>query len=165
MSTTDTSTRTKKGHCGHPGCTRALFARGKCYRHDMEERGLRKKEEEDDNNNNNNKVQPSSSSSSNNNNTPTTCTPASKQRSSSSNNPGSSSSSFKDKHKQPLCICPECDKKLTSMRGFFGHYGVKHRTQVNHDEITYACPFCVLDPNDEEVDFEVFESTEELVSM
>ncbi len=35
---------------------------------------------------------------------------------------------------------------------------------MNHDEITYACPFCVVDPNDEEVDFEVFESTEELVS-
>jgi len=35
---------------------------------------------------------------------------------------------------------------------------------VNHDEITYACPFCVVDPNDEEVGFEVFESTEELVS-
>ena len=36
---------------------------------------------------------------------------------------------------------------------------------MNHDEITYACPFCVVDPNDEEVGFEVFESTEELVSF
>jgi hypothetical protein len=48
------------------------------------------------------------------------------------------------------------------MRGLFGHYGVKHRTQVNHDEITYACPFCVEDPNDEEKEFEVFENTDEL---
>lgn len=143
-STADSATRTKKGHCGHPGCTRALFARGKCYRHDMEDRGLRKKEEEEEGNDN------ESSS--------PTCTPAPKRSSS------KSGSAFKDKNKQPLCICPECDKKLTSMRGLFGHYGVKHRTTVNHDEITYACPFCVVDPNDEEVDFQVFESTEELVS-
>lgn len=36
---------------------------------------------------------------------------------------------------------------------------------MNHEEITYACPFCVVDPNDEEVEFEVFEDTEELVSL
>ena len=155
MSTTEGVTRTKKGHCSHPGCTRALFARGKCYRHDMEDRGLRKKEDDDDNNN----EQPSPNNKSR-NSTPnsTTSTPAPRRSS-------SSGSAFKDKNKQPLCICPECDKKLTSMRGLFGHYGVKHRTTVNHDEITYACPFCVVDPNDEEAEFEVFEDTEELVSF
>ena len=35
---------------------------------------------------------------------------------------------------------------------------------MNHEEITYACPFCVVDPNDEECEFEVFEGVEELVS-
>jgi hypothetical protein len=28
--------RQKKGHCRYPGCTRAIFARGKCHRHDQE---------------------------------------------------------------------------------------------------------------------------------
>ena len=36
----ETSTKKKKkkgkGHCNYPGCTRALFARGKCYKHDTE---------------------------------------------------------------------------------------------------------------------------------
>ena len=158
---TDSVTRTKKGHCSHPGCTRALFARGKCYRHDMEDRGLRKKEDSDDDEStqaspNSNKSKKGSTPNSSN----TTTTPASRRGSSTTGG-----SAFKDKNKQPLCICPECDKKLTSMRGLFGHYGVKHRTQVNHEEITYACPFCVVDPNDEEVEFEVFEDTEELVSF
>ena len=36
---------------------------------------------------------------------------------------------------------------------------------MNHEEITYACPFCVVDPNDEECEFEVFEGVEELVSL
>eukprot|EP00577_Skeletonema_sp_RCC1716_P003627 CAMPEP_0113417350 /NCGR_PEP_ID=MMETSP0013_2-20120614/25602_1 /TAXON_ID=2843 ORGANISM="Skeletonema costatum, Strain 1716" /NCGR_SAMPLE_ID=MMETSP0013_2 /ASSEMBLY_ACC=CAM_ASM_000158 /LENGTH=1594 /DNA_ID=CAMNT_0000304465 /DNA_START=260 /DNA_END=5040 /DNA_ORIENTATION=- /assembly_acc=CAM_ASM_000158 len=156
MSSTESATRTKKGHCGHPGCTRALFARGKCYRHDMEDRGLRKKPEDDDDDN-------SPSTNNNNSNSPTTnnTTPAPSRRSTTTTT-NTNSSAFKDKNKQPLCICPECDKKLTSMRGLFGHYGVKHRTQVNHEEITYACPFCVVDPNDEECEFEVFEGVEEL---
>ena len=117
----------------------------------MEAQGLRKKSEHDD-------TTPNSSPAT------TTTTPASSRRRSSKSGSGNSSA-FKDKNKQPLCICPECDKKLTSMRGLFGHYGVKHRTQVNHEEITYACPFCVEDPNDEEVEVEVFESVEELVSL
>lgn len=147
----DPATRTKKGHCAHPGCTRALFARGKCYRHDMEDRGLRKKEDDDDDDEVNNSTAASFAA-----DTPTS-------RPARTSNGGGSA--FKDKNKQPLCICPECDKKLTSLRGLFGHYGVKHRTQVNHDEIKYACPFCVEDPNDEEVEFEVFENTDELVSL
>jgi hypothetical protein len=157
MSSADNATRTKKGHCGHPGCTRALFARGKCYRHDMEDRGLRKKGGEDDDMEES-ITSPSAAAAAA--TTPASSASASAPRRQSSNG----GSAFKDKNKQPLCICPECDKKLTSMRGLFGHYGVKHRTQVNHDEITYACPFCVVDPNDEEVEFEVFEGVEELVS-
>ena len=150
---TSTGTRTKKGHCGHPGCTKALFARGYCYRHDMENRGLRKKEGDnnDEDNNSSTSSSPDAEISSK--------TPTPRRRNSSG-----SGSAFREKNKQPLCICPECDRKLTSMRGLFGHYGVKHRTQVNHDEITYACPFCVEDPNDEEKEFEVFENTDELVS-
>lgn len=125
----------------------------------MEAQGLRKKSDNDDDDNNNNTTTTTRTSPTN---TKTTSTPApSKRRSSKS----TSGSAFKDKNKQPLCICPECDKKLTSLRGLFGHYGVKHRTQVNHDEITYACPFCVVDPNDAEEEFEVFESVEELVSV
>jgi hypothetical protein len=37
------SARKKKGHCNYPGCTRALFARGKCYRHDQEVKSGNKK--------------------------------------------------------------------------------------------------------------------------
>ena len=33
----------KKGHCNYPGCTRALFARGKCYRHDHEMKSGKKR--------------------------------------------------------------------------------------------------------------------------
>lgn len=128
----------------------------------MEDRGLRKKggggggddDDDDDDMEEHTITSPTTA-------TATTTPAAAQQRHSSSSGGGSA---FKDKNKQPLCICPECDKKLTSMRGLFGHYGVKHRTQVNHEEITYACPFCVVDPKDEEVDFEVFESVEELVS-
>jgi len=36
------SARKKKGHCNYPGCTRALFARGKCYRHDQETKSGKK---------------------------------------------------------------------------------------------------------------------------
>ena len=128
----------------------------------MEDRGLRKKEDDDDDDDDDEISQPSPANNKN-NSTPTsttTSTPAPRR----SSTGGKSSASFKDKNKQPLCICPECDKKLTSMRGLFGHYGVKHRTTVNHDEITYACPFCVVDLNDEEAEFEVFEDTEDLVS-
>ena len=125
----------------------------------MEDRGLRKKEEEDDTEENTTTITT----------TPTyySTTPSGNSGGGGKSGSGGSGSgsAFKDKNKQPLCICPECDKKLTSLRGLFGHYGVKHRTQVNHDEITYACPFCVVDPNDKEVEFEVFESTEELVSL
>eukprot|EP00985_Skeletonema_marinoi_P014774 scaffold7522_cov202-Skeletonema_marinoi.AAC.29 len=35
-SSSSSSSSRKKGHCNYPGCTRALFARGKCYRHDNE---------------------------------------------------------------------------------------------------------------------------------
>ena len=36
------SSAKKKGHCNYPGCTRALFARGKCYRHDQETKSGKK---------------------------------------------------------------------------------------------------------------------------
>lgn len=60
--------------------------------------------------------------------------------------------------KAPLCICPSCDKVLTSMKSLYGHFGRSHRTSIKQDRIKFLCPFCDGTPE------EVFDSTSDLDS-
>mmetsp|Transcript_13540 Transcript_13540/g.29082 ORF Transcript_13540/g.29082 Transcript_13540/m.29082 type:complete len:1875 (-) Transcript_13540:137-5761(-) len=73
----------------------------------------------------------------------------------------SNSDTDEDLAKTPLCICPSCDKVLSSMKSLYGHYGRSHRSSVNQDLIKYACPFCA---DDGVIEFEVFDTTSKLES-
>ena len=65
----------------------------------------------------------------------------------------------------PLAVCPACDKVLASVRGLFGHYGVKHRTTIDQETIKFCCPFCSDDDDDaEEEDREIFDTMDSLES-
>lgn len=65
-------------------------------------------------------------------------------------------------HKMPpLCICPSCDKIMTSIKSLYGHHGRSHKTPMQHEKIKYICPIC-NDVGDEEYD--VFETADALES-
>ncbi|KAL9184927.1 hypothetical protein ACHAXT_002704 [Thalassiosira profunda] len=64
--------------------------------------------------------------------------------------------------KTSMCICPDCDRILPTLKGLFGHYGRTHRVSIDRDAIRYACPFCEVVDLDNP--WNVFDTVEELES-
>eukprot|EP00986_Skeletonema_menzelii_P009858 scaffold4599_cov138-Skeletonema_menzelii.AAC.4 len=116
-SSSSTSSTRKNRHCTHPGCTRALFARGKCYRHDNETNGVDQKSSTPRSSSNRSGASVDDDGRSVKSKTKNEATPATTKNTTTATTPSSKKKSSASKH----CNYPGCTRALFARGKCYRH--------------------------------------------